>query len=363
MLYYFLEPYFSDSSFFNLFRYISFRAVGAFFTALILCFVFGHEIIRFLKKRQLDGQPIRVDGPESHLLSKKGTPTMGGIIILFPLLISMFIWSDITNPFLYLTSFVILFFAGIGAIDDFHKLRKKSSDGISGKKKLLLQFIGAFIAIVFLNYIQTDASLKNILYFPFFKDLMLDLGIFYIIFGMVVIVGTSNAVNLTDGLDGLAIVPIMMSIIAFSLIAYLSGNVLFSDYLQLPFIAGAGEMAIIGAAVIGSSIGFLWYNAPPAKVFMGDTGSLSMGALIALFALITKNELNLLIIGGLFVVEAVSVIIQVYYYKLTKKRFFRMAPIHHHYEKKGWPEAKVVIRFWIISVILCIIGLLTLKIR
>jgi len=362
MLYSIFAPYFSDHAFFNLFRYISFRSGGAFFTSLLICFAFGPTIISFLKSKQKQGQPIRSDGPQSHIATKKGTPTMGGIMIIFSMLFSLLIWTDLTNPYVWIVMFVIISFGLIGFADDYLKLTKRNSKGVSGKKKLFFQILFASIAIIWLRSVS-PSEIDDKLFFPIFKELVFDLGWFYIPFAIVVMVGTSNAVNLTDGLDGLATIPIMIVAASFAFISYLVGNIVYTNYLHLPYVEGAGEMTIIGSSIVGASLGFLWYNAPPAKIFMGDTGSLSLGALIGMVSLITKNEINLAIIGGIFVIEALSVIVQVYSFKLTGKRVFRMAPIHHHYEQKGWPEATIVIRFWIISIILAIIGLATLKVR
>ncbi|MFZ8864275.1 MAG: phospho-N-acetylmuramoyl-pentapeptide-transferase [Rickettsiales bacterium] len=362
MLYSIFEPLFSDHAFYNLFRYISFRSGGAFFTSLIISFIFGPKIIAFLKSKQSFGQPIREDGPKSHLETKQGTPTMGGIIIIFSMLFSLLIWTNLTNHYVWFVIFIIISFSLIGFVDDYLKLTHRNSKGISTRKKLLLQLIFSFIAVLWLRSIFPNEVAGN-LYLPIFKDLVFDLGLFYIPFAMMVIIGSSNAVNLTDGLDGLATIPIMIAAASFALICYLAGNIFYAGYLHLPYIEGAGEITIIASAIVGSLLGFLWFNAPPAKIFMGDTGSLSLGAILGSFSLISKNEITLAIIGGIFVLEALSVIIQVYSFKITGKRVFRMAPIHHHFEQKGWPEATIVIRFWIISIILAIIGLATLKIR
>ena len=362
MLYNILSPYFDQYDFFNLFRYISFRSGGAFFTALIICFIIGPQIIKFLKARQKKGQPIRDDGPQSHLLTKKGTPTMGGIMIIISLLASILLWTDLTNQYVWIVMFVAISFALIGLTDDYMKLSKANSKGISSRMKLILQLSSALVAIIWLQLLDNN-NLNNKLFLPVFKDLIFDLGWFYIIFALVVIIGSSNAVNLTDGLDGLAIIPIIMVTASFALISYFVGNVFYANYLHIPYIEGTGEITIIGSAIVGASLGFLWYNAPPAKIFMGDTGSLSLGAIIGTVSLITKNEINLAIIGGIFVMETLSVMIQVVSFKLTGKRVFKMAPIHHHFEQKGWSESTIVIRFWIISIILAIIGLATLKIR
>jgi len=361
MLYHLLYPLADDFAVFNLFRYITFRTGGAVMTALIICFVIGPAMIKWLKKKQKEGQPIREDGPEGHF-KKAGTPTMGGLMILISAGISVLMWADLSNPYVWIVGSVILLFGMIGLADDYAKLTKRSHHGISGKVRLLLEFTISFLAIAaYLNFTTNDISTG--LAIPFVKDYLVPLGIFFIPFGMLVIVGASNAVNLTDGLDGLAIVPVMIAAACFGLISYLVGNAVFSDYLAIQFVPGTGELAIICGALIGAGMGFLWFNAPPAMVFMGDTGSLSMGAGLGAIAVIVKHELVLAVIGGLFVLETLSVVIQVASFKLTGKRVFRMAPIHHHFEKKGWSEPTVVIRFWIIAVILALVGLSTLKLR
>lgn len=361
MLYHFLVPLAEDYAFFNLFRYLTFRTGGAVMTALIICFFIGPKMIRWLKKKQKEGQPIREDGPEGHF-KKAGTPTMGGLMILISAGISVFLWSDLANPYVWIVSGVIIAFGTIGFIDDYAKLTKRSHEGVSGKVRLLMEFAVSFAAIyAYVHFTAPDIATS--LAFPFFKDLLLPLGIIFIPFAMLVIVGASNAVNLTDGLDGLAIVPVMIAAACFGLISYLVGNAIYSEYLGLHFVAGTGELSIICGALIGAGMGFLWFNAPPAMVFMGDTGSLSMGAGLGAIAVVVKHELVLAIIGGLFVLETVSVIVQVLSFKLTGKRVFRMAPIHHHFEKKGWSEPAIVIRFWIIAVILALVGLSTLKLR
>ena len=330
-------------------------------TALIISFIIGPATIKWLKKKQKEGQPIREDGPEGHF-KKAGTPTMGGLMILISAGISVLLWSDLSNPYIWIVGGGIISFGVIGLADDYAKLTKKSHHGISGKVRLLLEFGIGFLAIAaYLNYTTTDIATG--LSIPFVKNYLLPLGILSIPFGMLVIVGASNAVNLTDGLDGLAIVPVMIAAACFGLISYLVGNAVFSDYLGIQFVPGTGELAIICGALIGAGMGFLWFNAPPAMVFMGDTGSLSMGAGLGAIAVIVKHELVLAVIGGLFVLETLSVVIQVASYKLTGKRVFKMAPIHHHFEKKGWSEPTVVIRFWIIAVILALVGLSTLKLR
>lgn len=352
----------SDFPIFNLLRYITFRSAMATFTSLLICFVFGPMVIRFLKSKQKKGQPIRDDGPESHLLTKVGTPTMGGSLILGAIAISVFLWGNLMDAYVWLVMFVLVGFGSIGGADDYLKLRDHSTDGLSAKFRLALQGVITLIAVLLVMKLSPEAYQTH-LSIPFFKDLFLNLGWLFIPFGIVVIIGSGNAVNLTDGLDGLAIVPVMITALCFAIIAYVTGNTIFADYLQIPYIPGAGEIAVICSAMIGASLGFLWFNAPPAQVFMGDTGSLALGATFGVIALITKNELVLLIIGGLFVLETISVILQVLYFKITGKRIFLMAPIHHHFEKKGWAEATIVIRFWIISIILALIGMTTLKIR
>lgn len=362
MLYNLLAPYAADFQLFNLFRYLTFRSGGAVFTALILSFVLGPRIIRWLKSKQGEGQPIRDDGPESHLQTKKGTPTMGGVMILMSVTISTLLWADLANPYVWIVLLVTLGFGAIGFMDDYLKLTKRNTKGLSGRKKLLIQTLIALIAAVIVQGIAPEA-LKGQLAVPFFKTILIDLGFFYLIFAIIVMVGASNAVNLTDGLDGLAIVPIMITAGCFALIVYLVGNAVFANYLQLHFVPGSGELAIFCAALIGAGLGFLWFNAPPAMVFMGDTGSLAIGGALGAMSVITKHEIVLAIIGGLFVIEAVSVIIQVVSFKTRGKRVFKMAPIHHHFEKHGWREPTIVIRFWIIAVIFALIGLSTLKLR
>ena len=362
MFYYFLVPLIENYSFLNLFKYITFRAGGSLFTALIISFVFGPFLIRKLKKLQKKGQPIRKDGPKSHIINKVGTPTMGGTLILFSLIISVLLWANLYNPIVWLVLFVMLSFGIIGALDDYNKIKSNSSEGTNGKLRLLLEFIIAFIFLFLLNELSSN-DMKNLISIPYTKGITLNLSSFYIPFGALVIVGTANSVNLTDGLDGLAIGPVMITSLSFAFIAYFTGNYIFSDYLKIPFISGAGELSIICAALIGSGLGFLWFNAPPAMVFMGDTGSLSVGGTIGAIAVATKHEIVLAIIGGLFVLETISVMMQVFSFKLTGKRIFKMAPLHHHFEQKGWSESTIVIRFWIISIILALIGLASLKLR
>lgn len=362
MLVYLAENYINYFSFLNLFTYITFRTGGAILTALFFSLIFGNTIISFLSSLQPLGQPIRTDGPERHIIEKSGTPTMGGVLILSSILISVFIWSDLTNVFIWITLFATFSFGIIGITDDYKKIRLSKSDGLKASTRIVLQTLCSFI-IVYLIYFFLPNHLNSTLSFPFFKNLILDLGLFFFPFGIFLIVGSANAVNITDGLDGLAIVPVLIVSLSFAFISYICGNLIFSNYLQINYIAGCGELSVMCGALIGAALGFLWFNAPPAKVFMGDTGSLSMGGTLGTLALITKHEIVLAIIGGLFVLETLSVIIQVISYKLTGKRIFKMAPLHHHFEKKGWAESTIVIRFWIITIVLALIGLATLKIR
>ncbi|MBN9678356.1 phospho-N-acetylmuramoyl-pentapeptide-transferase [Salipiger bermudensis] len=346
---------------FNLFRYITFRAGGAFLTALIFGFIFGRPLIDVLRKRQGKGQPIRDDGPEGHFV-KAGTPTMGGLLIVGALLTSTLLWARLDNPFVWMVLFVTMGYAAIGFADDYAKVAKQNTAGVSGKIRLLLGFLIAGLAAGWAAW-HHPAELTGELAFPVFKNALLDLGIFFVPFAMIVIVGAANAVNLTDGLDGLAIMPVMIAAGTLGIIAYAVGRTDFTEYLDVHYVPGTGEILIFCAGLIGGGLGFLWYNAPPAAVFMGDTGSLALGGALGAIAVATKHEIVLAIVGGLFVVEALSVIIQVFYFKRTGKRVFLMAPIHHHYEKKGWAEPQIVIRFWIISLILALIGLATLKLR
>jgi phospho-N-acetylmuramoyl-pentapeptide-transferase len=361
MLYNFLAPLAEDIQFLNLFRYLTFRTGGAIMTALILSFIIGPRIILWLKSKQKDGQPIRKEGPETHF-KKAGTPTMGGLMILLSVTLSTLLWADLSNPFVWYALAVMVGFGAIGFADDYAKLTKKSTDGVSAKIRLIVQIIIVAVITIGINQIL-PADINQHVAIPFFKDMFIDLGWFFGLWALLVVIGSANAVNLTDGLDGLAIVPIAIACACFGLISYLVGHAVFSEYLHISYVAGTGELAVICGAVVGAAMGFLWFNAPPAQVFMGDTGSLAMGGLLGMIALITKHELVLAIVGGLFVMEALSVIIQVTSFKLTGKRVFRMAPIHHHFEKKGWSEPTVVIRFWIIAMVLAIIGLATLKLR
>ncbi|OUS38508.1 phospho-N-acetylmuramoyl-pentapeptide-transferase [Rhodobacterales bacterium 56_14_T64] len=358
---YWLTELSDGGDFFNLFRYITFRAGGAFLTALIFGFVFGKPLINVLRKKQGKGQPIRDDGPEGHFV-KAGTPTMGGLLIVGALLFSTLVWARLDNPFVWLVLFVTVSFALIGFADDYAKVSKQDTAGVSGKVRLALGVMIAVIAAFWASAYHPE-SLQNQLALPVFKDTLINLGYFYVPFSICVVVGTANAVNLTDGLDGLAIMPVMIAATTLGIISYAVGRVDFTEYLDVHYVPGTGEILIFTMALFGGGLGFLWYNAPPAAVFMGDTGSLALGGALGAIALVIKHELVLAIVGGLFVVEALSVIIQVLYYKRTGKRVFLMAPIHHHYEKKGWAEPTIVIRFWIISLILAMIGLATLKVR
>ena len=361
MLYQFLLNYVEIFSFLNVFKYLTFRTGLSVFTSFIIVLIIGSPFIKFFSNQKIFN-PIRDDGPEDHIVKKIGTPTMGGVIILLGLLISVLLWADLSNLNILFCIYISISFGLLGAFDDFKKIKYSNSQGISSKSKLFLQLIIAIIGVCFFVYFVDYQEINN-LYFPFFKNLILNLGWFFIPFAIFVIIGSSNAVNLTDGLDGLATVPVILVAACFAFISYVTGNIVFSDYLQIPYIEGTGEVSIFCGAIIGSCLGFLWFNAPPAKIFMGDTGSLSLGGSLGAVGIITKHEIVLAIIGGLFVLEAVSVMVQVISYKLTGKRIFKMAPIHHHFEKKGWPESTVVIRFWIISIILAMIGLATLKLR
>ncbi len=362
MLFNLLYPLAEDFRIFNLFRYLTFRTGAAVMTALIISFILGPPLIRWLRSKQGKGQPIRDDGPERHIVAKQGTPTMGGFLILLALSVSTLLWADLSNRFVWAVLLVTAGFGLIGFVDDYLKVTQANVRGLSGKLKLALELVVAVLATIWIMSFQPDA-LSSHLAVPFVKGLLFDLGLFFIPFAAVVIVGSSNAVNLTDGLDGLAIGPLIIAASAFALIAYLTGNVIFGAYLQLHTVPGAGELAVYCGALVGAGLGFLWFNAPPAMVFMGDTGSLSLGGGLGAVAVVTKNEFVLAIIGGLFVLETVSVIVQVASFKMTGRRVFRMAPLHHHYEQKGWAEPTIVIRFWIIAVILALIGLATLKLR
>ena len=350
----------------NLFRYLTFRTGAALFTAQIVVGLMGDRFINWMRKKQGRGQPIRSDGIERHVIEKAGTPTMGGFMILAGLIVGTLIWGDLANLFVWVVLMVTVAYGALGFMDDYAKVTKQTTAGVSGWMKIGIQFGVAALAtylIMVSSFRPVDPGLGSSVAFPIFKSLLINLGWFYIAFGMIVIGGFSNAVNLTDGLDGLAIAPVMIAAAAFGFIAYLVGNVKFADYLQVHFIPGVGEIAPFCGALIGAGLGFLWFNAPPAKIFMGDTGSLALGGALGAIAVATKHEIVLVIIGGLFVLETVSVIVQVASFKLTGKRVFRMAPIHHHFERLGWKESTVVIRFWIISIVLALIGLATLKLR
>jgi len=362
MLFHLLYPMADQFAVLNVFRYLTFRTGGAIITALVVSFLFGPVLIDMLRSHQNGGQPIRADGPEGHRLTKMGTPTMGGFLILLALALATLLWADLRNTYVWAALGVTIAFGTIGFLDDYMKVKRMNSKGLPGKLKLLMQVAIAAVAAISIMH-QLPPSLMATLAVPFFKSVLLNLGWMFVLVAVVVIVGASNAVNLTDGLDGLAIVPVMIAAGVFALIAYLVGNSVFSNYLQLHYVPGAGELAVFCGALVGGGLGFLWFNAPPAKVFMGDTGSLSLGAALGTVSVITKHELVLAIVGGLFVLETVSVIVQVVSYKLTGKRIFAMAPLHHHFEKKGWPESTIVIRFWIIASILALAGLSTLKLR
>ncbi|MDM9620958.1 phospho-N-acetylmuramoyl-pentapeptide-transferase [Rhizobium sp. AC44/96] len=353
--------------FLNLFRYITFRTGASLFTSALIVFLFGPMIINSLRIRQGKGQPIRADGPQTHF-KKAGTPTMGGLMILAGIVGSSLLWADLSNVYVVATLLVTLGFGAIGFYDDYLKVSKQSHKGFSGKARLGIEFVIAGIAVFFMMRAAlasgtAGSTFGSSIAFPFVKDFMLNLGIMFVVFGGFVIVSAGNAVNLTDGLDGLAIVPVMIAAASFGVIAYLAGNAVFANYLQINFVPGTGELSVVLGAVIGAGLGFLWFNAPPAAIFMGDTGSLALGGTIGTVAVATKHEIVMAIIGGLFVMETLSVIIQVGFFKLTGRRVFLMAPIHHHFEKKGWTESQVVIRFWIIAVGLALLGLSTLKLR
>ncbi|MCE9506873.1 MAG: phospho-N-acetylmuramoyl-pentapeptide-transferase [Alphaproteobacteria bacterium] len=361
MLYNLLYPLAEHFQLFNLFKYLTFRSAGAILTALVISFLIGPAVIRWLKSKQGKGQPIRTDGPETHL-KKQGTPTMGGLMIIFSVTVSTLLWVDLHNLYMWIVLAVFLSYGAIGLADDYAKLTKSSHKGVPGKLRLLLECLIAMVAVMGVMLLTAD-PLNDTLAIPFFKNTLIDLGWFFIPFGIIVIAGAANAVNLTDGLDGLAIGSIMIATACFGIIAYLTGNAVFANYLQINSVPGVGELAVFCGALIGAGLGFLWYNAPPAAVFMGDTGSLAMGGALGMVSVITKHEIVLAIIGGLFVMETLSVIIQVVSFKTRGKRVFKMAPIHHHFEKLGWAETTVVIRFWIIAIVLALIGLSTLKLR
>jgi len=348
-------------SFLNVFKYLTVRTGLSMFTSMIVVFLIGGPLINYFSTHQIH-DPIREDGPSEHIVKKIGTPTMGGLMILLGIFSGVLLWGDFSNPYNWFLLYIAGSFGLLGGYDDYQKIKKNNSNGISSKLKITIQIILALGGILILYFYSGSNELEN-LYFPFFKNLIVNLGWFFIPFYLFVIVGSSNAVNLTDGLDGLATVPVILVAACFAFISYVTGNIVFSEYLQITYIEGVGEASIFCGSIIGSCLGFLWFNAPPAKIFMGDTGSLALGGSLGAVGIITKHEIVLAITGGLFVLEAVSVIVQVISFKLTGKRIFKMAPIHHHFEKKGWPESTVVIRFWIISIILAMIGLATLKLR
>ena len=356
------QEFVSQYSFLNLFNFITFRVGASILTSLFFSLIFGQFIINKLSLVQPEGQPIREDGPETHIIQKAGTPTMGGVLIILSVFISSILWSDLENSFLWIGLISLVIFGIIGFIDDFKKIKSNSSKGLKAATRIILQlFFALIISFMILNII--DNEIATSVAFPFFKNLIVNFGYFYLAISLFIIVGSANAVNLTDGLDGLAIVPVMIVAMTFAFIAYVSGNIVFSDYLLINYIPGTGELCILCGALIGSALGFLWFNAPPAKVFMGDTGSLALGATIGSIAIMVKHEIVLAIAGGLFVLETLSVVIQVISFKLTGKRVFMMAPLHHHFEKKGWAESTIVIRFWIITIVLALLSLATLKIR
>ena len=354
---------FQDGLYINIFRYITFRSGCAAMTGLLIALILGPSIIRKLQDINPQGQPIRQDGPESHLKTKKGIPTMGGLIIHLAILVSTLLWANLSSPYIWIILFVMSGFALLGFVDDYLKLVYRNNKGVSAKVKLVIQMVISLIACFFIQKYSPDGY-KNHITLPFIKDVVINLGYFYPVFVLLVIVGSSNAVNLTDGLDGLAIGPIAIVGVCFVIICYLVGNVLFSQYLKINYVPGVGEISVFCSALVGASLGFLWYNAYPAKVFMGDTGSLALGGAIGVVSVIVKHEFILALIGGVFVIEALSVMIQVYYFKATGgKRIFLMAPIHHHFEKKGWSESQIVIRFWIVAIIFALLGMATLKLR
>jgi phospho-N-acetylmuramoyl-pentapeptide-transferase len=359
---YLLEQLSDQFQLFNLFRYITFRTAGAIVTALLFVFLFGPSIISMLRLRQGKGQPIRDDGPQNHIVTKQGTPTMGGLMILTGVTVSTLLWANLANPYVWVVLFVTLCYGSIGLYDDYLKVSRASARGFPARAKLASEVVIATIATLAIVSVVKEPYAMS-LALPFFKGLFINLGWFFVVFAVFVIVGAGNSVNLTDGLDGLAIVPVMIATASFGFIAYLVGNAVFSEYLQLTFVPGTGELAVLCGALIGAGLGFLWFNAPPAMIFMGDTGSLALGGALGTISVATKHELVLALIGGLFVLEAVSVIVQVVSFKLTGKRVFRMAPLHHHFEQKGWAESTIVVRFWIIAVVLALIGLSTLKLR
>ena len=362
MLYYLLLKLTSEISAFNVFRYLTTRTSMAVLTALVVIFFAGPKIISLLKVKQGKGQPIRLDGPQRHIVEKQGTPTMGGLMILFGVIVATLLWADLSNLYVWGVLFVTLGYGAIGFYDDYLKVTRASVRGFSGRARLLAEITIAGLVVFMFMQIGVKPLVTS-LPIPYTKEFMLSFGMFFLPVGILVIVGAGNAVNITDGLDGLAIMPVMIAAAAYGLIAYLVGNFTFAQYLHMPFVKGTGELAIVCGALVGAGLGFLWFNAPPAMIFMGDTGSLALGGALGAIAVAVKHELVLIIIGGLFVLETVSVIVQVASFKLTGKRVFAMAPLHHHYEQKGWKESTIVVRFWIIALVLALIGLSTLKLR
>lgn len=363
MLYYLsLLTEMDQLAFFRLFKYLSFRSLAAVVTALMIAFLFNPLLIRWLKVKQGKGQPIRSDGPQRHIIEKAGTPTMGGLLILIPWIGATLLWANLSNMYVWIALLVTGAFGLLGFLDDYYKVTKRTSDGLSGRTRLLIEFSVAALATWLIMRLQVP-SLSGMLAVPFLKSVLLPLGLFFLVVGAFVIAGAANAVNFTDGLDGLAIMPVMIAAATFTLIVYLTGNEIFAGYLQIPYVEHTGELAVFLTALVGAGLGFLWYNAPPAAIFMGDTGSLPLGGALGVVAVAVKHEIVLGLVGGLFVVETVSVMVQVISFKLTGKRIFRMAPIHHHYEQLGWTEPTIVIRFWIVAVVLALLGLATLKLR
>ena len=363
MLYYLsLLTHTDQLAFFRLFRYLTFRSGAAVVTALLIAFLINPMLIRWLKVKQGKGQPIRTDGPQRHILEKAGTPTMGGLLILIPWVGSTILWASLSNRYVWIALMVTTTYGMLGFLDDYYKVTKRTSDGLSGRSRLLIEFVVAGLA-TWLVMQSEIPSLAGVLSVPFIKTALIPLGLYFVLVGVFVIAGAANAVNFTDGLDGLAIVPVMIAAATFTLIVYLVGNEKFSAYLQIPYIEYSGELAVFLAALVGAGLGFLWYNAPPAAIFMGDTGSLPLGGALGVVAVAVKHEIVLGLVGGLFVLETVSVVVQVVSFKLTGKRVFKMAPIHHHYEQLGWTEPTIVIRFWIVAVVLALLGLATLKLR
>jgi len=359
MIYHLLYPLHQYFSIFNLFRYITFRTIYATITAMLICFLLGPYVIRKLSQLQI-GQFIQEDGPESHF-SKSGTPTMGGVLILFSVIFSTLLWGNLSNCYIWIILMVLMGYGAIGFLDDYTKVTKRQNLGLTARRKFMFQLVIAFFASMLIYW---NPSFNTCVTIPFIKHYSPDLGPFYVLFAMFVIVGTSNAVNLTDGLDGLAIGPVTIAAVTYIIFAYVAGHVKIAEYLQINYVAGCGETAVVLGALVGAGLGFLWYNTYPAQIFMGDVGSLPLGAVLGTVAVITKQEILLVLVGGLFVMETLSVILQVGFFKMTNgKRIFKMAPIHHHFELKGWPEPKVIVRFWIIAMILAMLSLSTLKIR